>query len=444
MATNEENDSVEMISEDPLDTIVNFLRDSAVDGRITLADVNTALEGAEDAEAEESIDIATLLATLARAGIEVEDEIDENEIEVGAIEAVRLMGTDESGSLDAYNLWQQMLNHKILTREQEVELSTRYLLHQRTGRALHAAANRLEVRLNALRDELATKDLDPIGRETLEAEAARLEAEMTATLTDAARSEAEAARAEETFICHNLRLVFALARRKYHAAGRRGDILDLVQQGNLGLIDAFRKFDPGRGFKFSTYATWHVGQAISLWLYEQVGTLRVPTHRWRDNRKINQFRTAFEAENGHAPNLEQIAAHMGKTTKKITEILAAEQLTRLDSLDAPLRNEEGSATLGEMIGDVNALTPEQLAIRSALRGLFAEAFERALDSRERRVLQLRFGMEDEAPRTLEWIGRRLNITRERVRQIEFRALQKLGKDDEIRSMRRLEGRRRSL
>jgi len=97
-----------------------------------------------------------------------------------------------------------------------------------------------------------------------------------------------------------------------------------------------------------------------------------------------------------------------------------------------------------MIGDVNALTPEQLAIRSALRGLFAEAFERALDSRERRVLQLRFGMEDEAPRTLEWIGRRLNITRERVRQIEFRALQKLGKDDEIRSMRRLEGRRRSL
>ncbi len=424
--------------ENPLDLIIETLRDGAVDGHIALADINAILEDVESAQAEETIDIATVLAAIARAGLEVDDEIDESELETESADAAKIIAADDSGSLDAYSLWQQMLNHRILSREQEIELSTRYLLHQRTARALYAAAERLEVRLAAVQAELETPDLDPAGRIALVAEAARLDAEFAGLLEDARHSEIDAQRAEETFISHNLRLVFALARRKYYAAGRRGDILDLVQQGNLGLIDAFRKFDPARGFKFSTYATWHVGQAISLWLYEQVGTLRVPTHRWRDNRKINQFRTAYSSEHGQAPSVEQIATHMNKTPKKINEILAAERLTRIDSLDAPLRDEDGSSTLGEVIGDPSALTPEQLAIQAALRTIFADAFERALDARERRVLMLRFGLEDDAPRTLEFIGRRMNVTRERVRQIEFRALRKLGSDEEIRTMRRLE------
>lgn len=232
--------------------------------------------------------------------------------------------------------------------------------------------------------------------------------------------------------------------KKFRRSGHKGELMDLVQQGNIGMIDAFRKFDPALGYKFSTFATWHINQAISLWLYEQVGTVRVPTHRWRDAKKIAAFRNTFYTTEGRMPTNEEIGLALNKTTKKVAEINAAEDLTRVGSLDRPISEEDGATTVGEMYQDHEALTPEQLAVREALRGIFSTAFERVLDGRERRVLQLRFGIYDNIPRTLDWIGRRMNITRERVRQIEVRALNKLRKDDEIKQMVHLDGGLRSM
>jgi RNA polymerase primary sigma factor len=432
-------------------------------GHVPLADVQATVEALETDEPGEEPDIGAVLAALAAQGIEVDEEISETELHEATARAAKLLlAAGAEGELDALAQWQRdALRHPVLTRPEETELTTRYALYAHTAAILGEARTRLEIAITRVMEQVANArelvalmdDPELAGRGRAEAtkaltewqaEQAELEGEAVLMEEEIARARRAAKEAEEVFLAYNFRLVFALAMRKFRQAGRKGDLMDLVQQGNIGMIDAFRKFDPSLGYKFSTFATWHINQALSLWLYERVGTVRVPTHRWRDAKRIEVFVTSFIAEHGRAPQTEEIAEAMGKTVKKIGEIQAAHTLTQVGSLDRPVTDEDGSATVGELASDPAALTPEQLAVRDALRGLFSSAFERILDGRERRVLQLRFGMEDDVPRTLDWIGRRMNITRERVRQIEARALNKLRRDEEIKQMIHLEGGMRRL
>ena len=438
--------------------LIGAIAGRAREGRVPLATVEAALGAFPTSDVLASPDIAVVLAELGSRGIEVDDGV--SEVELLAVEPptpVEVAG-DSGVILDTFGQWRRdAMRHSILNREQEIELTTRYMLYSRTGLAIRDAEARLAERieeagagirsaeeivaiLSAQKGKRAAKSADE-AREDVKARARErreLESELGKLAREREVAEAIARRAEETVLSFNYRLVYAIANRKYKLSGRKGDLMDLIQQGNLGMVDAFKKFDPTRGFKFSTFATWHIQEKISAYLYEQTGSLRVPSHRWRDARKINKFREQFVLANGRQPTLDEIGDELGKTGKKISEILAAEQLTRVGSLDKQVSDEQDSASLGDLIADQSALSPEQEAIRGALRTLFKGAFADLLDARERRVLQLRFGTYDNIQHTLDWIGRRMRVTRERVRQIQERAQEKLRAAPEFRAMIRAE------
>ena len=406
-------------------------------------------EESEPSETEtwvEAPDVAVFLEELARRGIDLEDEDDVTPIAIAPERpAGRRAAEPEDLSAYAQHL-REAAKHPILTREKETEITHRIMLLRRTEVSLRRAEKRLGDRIAEARatlagqeeilslvdaDDEATSELAASTRTTVLEVRAQLETldKEHAHLT----SEIDSAKAalKETidiFLGFNYRMVIKCAIRKHQQSGRKADIMDLISQGYLGMIDAVEKFDPTRGFKFSTFATWHINQKISEWTYEQVGAIKVPTHRWRDARRISQARFRHFEETGESATLEDLGIALDKTPKKIIEILQAEAIASQASLDAPAGHEENAATLGEFIEDKAALNPEQVAIQEALRSIFAEAFERVLAPRERRVLQSRYGIYDGQPHTLEWIGRRMGITRERVRQIEARALSRLKAD----------------
>ncbi|MER7762672.1 sigma-70 family RNA polymerase sigma factor [Streptomyces sp. NPDC097619] len=231
---------------------------------------------------------------------------------------------------------------------------------------------------------------------------------------------AEGERAKEVFIRSNLRLVVAVARR-YPRSGL--PLLDLIQEGNAGLVRAVEKFDYAKGFKFSTYATWWIRQAITRSIADQSRTIRLPVHLVEELGRIRRVQREFNRENGRDPEHAEIAAELGSTEQRVADVLdwARDPVSLNMSVD-----DEGETQFGDLLEDTSAISPEQ-SVLSLLRSEELEDLIGKLDQRTASIIKMRYGIDDGRERTLTEVGKQHGLTRERIRQIEKHALLELKK-----------------
>ena len=344
-------------------------------GFLTMAEVQQELEDAEaSGESFESV-----LDTLRSKGIDLTEEGPEVE-----------MNLDEVSEIAVSDPVRMYLNeigrYRLLTAQQEVELSM----------ALEAGS-RAQERLDS--EELSEEDAAVLQHNLAEGELAR-------------RRLVEA----------NLRLVVSIARRY---VGRGLAMLDLIQEGNMGLMRAVERFDYRKGFKFSTYATWWIRQAISRAIADQGRTIRMPIHVLDVVNKLRRARRELAQDLGRDPTVDELAADLDLASERVEELLRFAQDTV--SLETPV-GEDSTGTLGDMVEDPDGERPVDAATFASLQDQLARALE-GLSEREREVLIMRFGLADGKMRTLEEVGSAFNVTRERIRQLEMKALAKLRHPD---------------
>ena len=396
-------------------------------------------------EAEPSLDVEGIMAEVENAennsddlGLGMDEEDDSGEENPADLKAAM----DELLDDPVKNYLKQIGQIPLLSAEQEVELSRRIHAGAEAAHILQADRQKYGapeyIRRNSARfsfeeDENSrgySEDLDEEGdekstedAEEKAAEEEAMEAVENGPLTEEKRQELLRTRrdglnARRSLSEANLRLVVSIAKKH---VGHNLAFLDLIQEGNIGLIKAAEKFDCDRGFRFSTYATWWIRQAITRAIADQARTIRIPVHMVETINKVKKVNSQLLHENGHEPTNEQIAEKLEMPVEKVREIMRVAQ--EPVSLETPIGEEEDSH-LGDFIPDEDAPAPSDVASHTMLKEQLAEVLS-TLTPREEKVLRLRFGLEDGRSRTLEEVGKEFNVTRERIRQIEAKALRKL-------------------